>query len=321
MNWCLNLEEFKFPNQATHQTPFFLIGSCFTQNMAEKLNYYKFLTLCNPHGIIFNPLSIIQSLNDYLLNTQYTQKDLWQQDDVWHSWQHHSSFSGVNAEKCLLNINSSIQHAHNFLKSAQFVVITLGSAWVYYLKKNMQNNTEDFPVANNHRLPEAMFEKKLLTTEIMRLKMSEVIDKLLDFNPKLHIIFTVSPVRHLREGVIQNNRSKAELISVVHHIKDSYKQVFYFPAYEMMIDILRDYRFYAEDLVHPNYLATTYIWDIFIKKIFKPETQELINEIHQINKNLEHKPLIANSQKHQEFINTLHQKIKIIENKYDFLKF
>ncbi|RYZ52757.1 MAG: GSCFA domain-containing protein, partial [Chitinophagaceae bacterium] len=241
----------KLPEPIAHQHKLLLMGSCFTENIGAKLDLYKFTTLQNPNGILFNPVSVAEALTDYIEKKNFGAEDLFALNEAWHSWKHHSRFSGLTADDAVAKINESVFQAHQFLKETDYLLITLGSAWVYQLTEKAANAVVGTIAANNHKAPADWFSRRLLSTEDVLRVLDNVIHRLFHLNAKLKIIFTISPVRHLREGVVENNRSKAVLISAVHHLVDKFDRLFYFPAYELVIDDLRDYRFYAEDLVHP----------------------------------------------------------------------
>ncbi len=243
----------------SYQHKILLIGSCFSEEIGNHFKNLKFDVLQNPNGILYDPLSISFALNSYIENKQYTANDLFMLSELWHSWQHHSIFSGMEKNKVLEKINQSQSHAHNFLKTASWLVITLGTSYNYQLK-----NSKDF-VANCHKAPADFFEKNLIELKEIYFNLFDVIKKLQSYNPNLKIIFTISPVRHVRDGIIENNRSKARLIEAAHSIVGQNENVFYFPAYELLIDVLRDYRFYKSDMVHANEVAVNYIFEIFSK--------------------------------------------------------
>jgi hypothetical protein len=291
----------KLPQPITHQQKLLLIGSCFTENIGEKLDKYKFTTLQNPHGILFNPVSVAEALTDYIEETVYTEKDLFFLNEAWHSWKHHSRFSGFTPEEAVQKINASVNGAHHYLKETDYLLITLGSAWTYVLSEEAQNAKPGQVAANNHKAPSAWFQRRLLTTEEVLRVLDNAIHRLFHFNPKLKIIFTISPVRHLREGVVENNRSKAVLIQAVHHLVDKFDRLYYFPAYELVIDDLRDYRFYAEDLVHPNYFATQYVWEKLVESCMDEKTKNLMEKIQAINLAYQHKPLSEKTEAHKAF--------------------
>ncbi len=305
----------------THKEKLFLIGSCFTENIGEKLKKYKFSVLENPNGILFNPVSVAEALTSYVEDTEISATDLFHLNEGWHSWKHHSRFSALSPEEALNKINSSMSAAHAYLKETDYLMITLGSAWTYILTEKAINAKPGSVAANNHKAPADWFYRKLMTTEEVLQTLDNVIYRLFLFNPKLKIIFTISPVRHLREGVVENNRSKAVLIQAVHHLVDKFNKLYYFPAYELVIDDLRDYRFYAEDLVHPNYFATQYVWEKFAYACMDERTKKLMEEIHSINLAYQHKPFNPTSEQHKEFLKSFYEKTKELHAQYPHLDF
>jgi hypothetical protein len=309
----------KLPKPISHRDRLLLIGSCFTENIGEKLERSKFSVLQNPNGILFNPVSVAEALTDYIETRRFTAEDLFQLNDIWHSWKHHSRFSGVLKEEALQKINSSIQTAHDFLKQSNYLMITLGSAWVYQLTERAAQAKPGAIAANNHKAPADWFRRKLMTVEDVLRVLDNVMHRLFLFNPSLQIIFTISPVRHLREGVVENNRSKAVLIQAVHHLVDKFEKLYYFPAYELLIDDLRDYRFYAEDLVHPNYQATQYVWEKFLEACMDAPTRKLMEEINTINLAYQHKPFNPASGQHLQFLQTMKGKVEHLQQKHPYL--
>ncbi len=295
-----------------------LVGSCFTENIGAKLQFHLFETLQNPHGILFNPVSVRNALMDYIHGKVYTREDLFFLNDVWNCWHHHSRFSGVTQEEALQKINNSIATAHDFLKKANHLVITLGSAWLYTLNEQA-GDSHGMVVANNHKAPSHWFTKKLLTPNELLLSLQQVQKALLAFNPKLNIIYTISPVRHLREGLVENNRSKAILIQAVHELVEKESNCVYFPAYEYVIDDLRDYRFYSEDLVHPNYLATNYVWERLMETYMNASTQALMKQIAEIQLAISHKPFFEGSSEHQKFLLSYLEKTQQLANQFPHL--
>lgn len=311
----------KLSQPITHKDRLILIGSCFTENIGEKLKKYKFSVLENPNGILFNPVSVAEALISYINNIHSTETDLFQLNEGWHSWKHHSRFSGLSAEEALNKINTSTSLAHDYLKQAEYLMITLGSSWIYTLTEEALSAKPESVAANNHKAPADWFYKKLMTAEEVLQTLDNVLYRLFHFNQKLKIIFTISPVRHLREGVVENNRSKAVLIQAVHHLVDKFDKLYYFPAYELVIDDLRDYRFYAEDLVHPNYFATQYVWEKFIDACMDERTKNLMEEIHSINLAYQHKPFNPSSAQHKKFLSSYYEKTKEIQAQYPYLDF
>lgn len=302
-----------------HQHHLMLIGSCFTENIGEKLTRHKFTVLENPNGILFNPVSVSEAITQYIEKKIFIKDDLFALNESWHSWKHHSRYSGLTPEDALEKINTATINAHDFLKKADHIVITLGSAWVYTLTDKAACFKKGAVAANNHKAPADWFLKKLLVTEEVLSMLDHMIHRLFYFNPKLQIIFTISPVRHLREGVIENNKSKAVLIQAVHHLVEKFDRLYYFPAYELVIDDLRDYRFYAEDLVHPNYQATQYVWEKLVNACMYEETKQLLKEISAIKLAAQHKAFNASTQQHQQFLQTYLDKARQMEKQYPFI--
>lgn len=309
----------KLPEPITHHHGLLLMGSCFTENIGEKLNKFKFKTLQNPNGILFNPVSVADALTDYIEKRVFTEADLFHFNEVWHSWRHHSRFSGLTIEEALTKINTSTTTAHAFLKTADYVIITLGSSWVYTFTEKALNAKLGAVAANNHKAPADWFYRRLMTTEEVLRVLENVIHRLILFNPDIRIIFTISPVRHLREGVVENNRSKAGLIQAVHHLVDKFDRLYYFPSYELVIDDLRDYRFYSEDLVHPNYFATQYVWEKLVESCMDEKTKTLMEELHTINLAFQHKAFNPSSEQHKKFLQSSYERTKRLQEKFPFL--
>jgi hypothetical protein len=292
-----------------------LTGSCFTEHIGQHLMDIKFDILQNPNGILFDPLSVASSLISYLEPQSYKTEDLFFYNELWQSWKHHGEFSDTNQTRCLSKINQSQQAAHSFLKQADWLIITLGSSFSYLLKE------KKISVAKCHRAPGDWFSKKLLPVEEMLAILDEAIHRMMDFNPSLNIVFTISPVRHIRDGVIENNRSKARLIEVVHQLVNKFNRTHYFPAYELVIDVLRDYRFYDKDLVHPNYMATNFVLENFMENYVQPESRLLAEEIRKLGVSRKHRALHPDTQAHQRFLQEQYARTLELSGKYPFLNF
>jgi len=290
-----------------------LSGSCFTEHIGNHLIDVKFDALQNPNGILFDPLSVATSLISYLEPAVYTPEDLFYYNELWQSWKHHGRFSGTNKSETLDKINNAQQAAHTFLKETDWLVITLGSAFVYFLQE--QNKA----VANCHRAPAAWFTKKLLPVEDMLAVLDEALHRLFEFNPGLKIVFTISPVRHIRDGVIENNRSKARLIEVAHQLVGKFNRTYYFPAYELIIDVLRDYRFYDKDLVHPNYMATQFVLENFMEYYVNAESKLLSEEIRKLQVSRKHRAQHPDTDAHNRFLQEHYAITLELSKKYPFL--
>lgn len=299
----------------THANRIMLIGSCFTEHIGDNLEELKFKLLQNPNGILFEPVSVCRSLVSYIQNKQYGKQDLFYYNELWQSWDHHTRFSHPDQQTALDTINASQVAAHNFLKQADWLIITLGSSFVYKWKE------ESRFVANCHKAPAQWFDKYLVPIDEQIAMLDNTIHQLFHLNPGLKIIFTISPVRHLRDGVTENNRSKARLIETVHHLVNKFDRLFYFPAYELVIDVLRDYRFYDIDLAHPNYAATQFVMEKFSDYAFREPTTELIKEIRQIVLAKNHKPFHPGSQQHQQFLKQHLEKAMNLSQSHPYLDF
>lgn len=295
-----------------------LIGSCFTEHIGNTLEELKFSVLQNPNGILFDPASVCKSLVSYMENRKYREDDLFELNEVWHSWQHHSRFSHIDKSEAVRVINESQQRAHDFLKDAGWIIITLGSAFSYRLSVQYPHGGKG-GVANCHRAPAQWFDKHLLGIDEIIAVLDECYHRLLQFNPRLNLLFTVSPVRHIRDGVVENNRSKARLIEAVHHLVDKFDRIFYFPAYELVIDVLRDYRFYDADLVHPNYMATELVLEKFATYCIDEESRQLMLEIKRIVTARKHKAFQPDTTAHRHFLLVHADKTRSLQEKYPFL--
>lgn len=315
--------EFQVPIQIPNlQTPInykeklLLVGSCFTEHIGNKLEELKFSVLQNPNGIIFDPASIAASLVSYIQNKQYSGQDLFFLNELWQSWQHHSRFSGTDKKQVLENINTSQQRAHEFLKTADWLIITPGTAFSYLLTPESPGSGG---VANCHRAPAAWFDKHLMSIEEINSALDNCIHQLFQFNSKLKIIFTVSPVRHIRDGVIANNRSKGRLIEVVHNLVNKFDRLYYFPAYELVIDVLRDYRFYDADLVHPNYQGTQFVLEKFMQHCVDESSRALAEDIQKLAIARRHKAFQPDTEAHKKFLQSHLEKAKALQSQHPYL--
>ncbi len=304
----------KQKNQISYNSEVVLFGSCFTENIEKHFNFYQFNNNSNPHGILYNPTAIENSINDCIANKKYITEDLFLFNDLWLSFNHHTKFSSENKEGTLSDINKQIQQTNSALTKATHVLITLGSSWAYRFEES------DKLVANCHKIPQKNFHKELLNINQVVKSLENSISKIKSINPNTLFLFTVSPVRHLKDGFVENSLSKAQLISAIHQIID-YNQIFYFPSYEIMMDDLRDYRFYKSDMLHPNDIAMEYIWEKFKDSWIDPNAFHLMQEIKNIQRALQHKPFNRSSTKHQKFIKKTDSKIKTIQIKYPHIKF
>lgn len=292
-----------------------LLGSCFSENIGNKLSYYKFQTQQNPFGILFHPKAIETFIAKVINEEMYTENDVFFHNERWHCFDAHSVVSSTSKEELLNTLNTNINSTYQHLKNTSHIIITLGTAWVY------REIATDTLVANCHKIPQKKFLKELLTVEEVSESLEAINSLIKSINPETTIIYTVSPVRHIKDGFIENQRSKAHLLSAIHQVVESRNNTHYFPSYEIMMDELRDYRFYAEDMIHPNQTAIDYIWEKFSEVWFSEETLETMKEVKTIQKGLMHKPFNPNSEAHQLFLKKLQQKKETLLQAFPFMNF
>lgn len=298
-----------------YQSPLLCIGSCFTQHIGQRLSDYKFPTLLNPFGILYNPLSIKNSLDFLLAEKTYTAEDLFFHQDLWHSFDHHGTFSSPDQSSILTQINTRLKTAQLFLKKTKVLMLTFGTSNVF-IKKSTRK-----VVANCHKIPNTAFEKKRLTIAEITEVFTPVLEKLKLINPDLKVIFTVSPVRHLKDGLIENQRSKATLLLAIEALTQELSFTHYFPAYELVQDDLRDYRFFEKDMAHPNELAIEYIWKAFQSTYFSHSTDVIFKQVKKIVQASLHRPFHPQTNTHQQFVRKQLEKIELLTQKYSFLEF
>ncbi|HMO41302.1 MAG TPA: GSCFA domain-containing protein [Saprospiraceae bacterium] len=299
----------------SHHDRLLSIGSCFTQHIGGRLQNLKFRNLINPFGIVYNPLSIGNMLH-YLLSDQvFTNKDLLQHNGQWHSWLHHSSFSGTEPAVTLAGMNQALDEARAYLPEVNRLLLTLGTARVFVLRATGE------VVSNCHKMPAVAFTSQRLHIRDIAEGLEPALREWKRRNPELEVILTISPVRHLREGMIENQRSKAALLIAIQHLCEDLPYAHYFPAYEIMMDDLRDYRFYEADMIHPNAVAVDYIWQRFGAAFFTEATRHLLTEIEAVLQAARHRPFQPESQAHQAFLRKQVEKIARIEAAHPELDF
>jgi GSCFA family len=297
------------------------LGSCFAVNIAEKCNYYKFQNTVNPFGILFHPLAIHESVRRAIHQDFFNESDVFFHNERWHCFDVHSDLSNSNKEDLLHILNQKVTDLKLQIESASHMLITYGTAWVYRHKVSQKT------VANCHKVPQSQFEKELLSATKIQDAIQDTIALIRSINSKVTITFTVSPVRHLKDGFVENQQSKANLIIGIHQTINSQpttnnrQLTSYFPSYEIMMDELRDYRFYAEDMIHPNQTAIDYIWERFTETSICSESLSIMDEVESIQKARSHKPFHPNSESHQKFISQLNQRITRLQEKFQYISF
>lgn len=303
----------RLPIQLSHDLRMAALGSCFTEHLAAKLRDHKFDIIDNPFGISYNPSSIQRSLSEIMQQKKYTYDDLSLHQGLYHTWQHHGSFAHPDAEICLAQINERIRDAYPYVRHGQVLFITWGTAMVYIYQPTgeLVNNCYKYPAVN-------FIHRRLTCTEIVD-AYRQLLHHLWFLNSELHIVLTISPVRHWREGLIENNLSKATLILAAHQLAREFAMVHYFPAYEIVIDELRDYRFYTSDLVHPNAQAIDYVWEKFQQAAFAEDTLKLLKQIEKIQRARQHRPLHGDTSAHALFKQKLYAEVAELAKIYPSL--
>jgi len=293
-----------------------LLGSCFAENMGNKFQYFKFQNATNPFGVIFNVVSLEKLIQRSVENRKFTENDIFFHNELWHCFEVHSELSNSDKNTFLNSLNELINSTTQQLNDSTHIIITLGTSWVY-------RNTElNEIVANCHKVPQKQFTKELFSISQTEESLQNLVSLIHSVNPNCQFIFTVSPVRHIKDGFVENTLSKAHLIAAIHKtIIHHPLPIIYFPAYEILMDELRDYRFYAEDMLHPNQTAIDYIWEQLVASTIADESKSLMIEIENIQKSLSHKPFNSNSESHQKFLKQLNEKIKILQESIPNLKF
>jgi hypothetical protein len=309
-----------FSIKMKHTDKLLLVGSCFTEQIGKKLAAHKFDVLENPNGILFNPMSIAKAVMCYANGKLYNEDDLFYYNELWASREHHTQFSKIEKADALKGINESQQKVIDFIKKTDWILLTLGSAFVYEWKDILEKDNYENVAANCHKIPTDKFNRRLTEPEEIKKVLQKMEAAVRVINPSVKFIYTISPVRHLREGFVENNRSKATLIQAVHSLTNE-ENIFYFPAYELVIDDLRDYRFFAEDLVHPNYAATNYVWEKFVPTVVDEPSQKLMEKINEINAAMSHKAFNPTSQAHKAFLAVNFSKITKLKEMYPYIDF
>ncbi|WP_284651421.1 GSCFA domain-containing protein [Flavobacterium terrisoli] len=301
-----------YNNPIDYQSRILSLGSCFAENMSEKFAYFKFQIAINPFGIVFNPVSI-EKLIDRVVNQRlFTEADIFFHNELWHCYEVHSELSHPDKDFFLDRLNQILGELHHQIFKFSNCIITFGTAWVY------RYNDSGQIVANCHKVPQKEFTKEILSPETIQQSIQNTIALIQKVNPDSQFIFTVSPVRHLKDGFAENQRSKAHLITAIHNLTAQYN---YFPSYEIMMDELRDYRFYAEDLLHPSQTAIDYIWERFSEHYVSADCFGVMQEVDNIQKGLAHRPFNPNTASHQQFVASITQKIAKLRAQFPHFQF
>ena len=292
-----------------------MLGSCFAENMGSKFSYYKFDVDVNPCGIIYNPLSVANVLRLIVEGKQFEKSDLRQVGGKWVSLYHHGAFSSTDPDECLRRINDRLTKATGELRTLDLLVITWGTAWGYRYTR------ENIVVSNCHKIPSQEFERSRLSVEDIVKEYLVLIGRLREINPGLRILFTVSPIRHWKDGAHGNQLSKATLLLAIDRLREELQHVYYFPAYEIVLDELRDYRFYADDMLHMSGFTVDYIWERFLYSFISPEVLGLMNQIGRVNKGVAHRPFDPQSEEYHRLVKKMLAEIAMISRSYPMIDF
>jgi len=311
MNFRTQIPTTKTHNQFDYDSNLLLLGSCFTENIGNQFEYFKFQNSINPFGILFNPKAIEKLITDSINQKEYSDADVFFYNERWHCFNVHSDLSNTSKEVLLQNLNAAILATYQQLNNSTHLIITLGTAWVY------RQIESDMIVANCHKIPQKKFLKELLSVDEVTASLENIIALVKSVNPTIEFIFTVSPVRHLKDGFTENSFSKAHLISAIHQVVAPRNHTNYFPSFEIMMDDLRDYRFYKSDMVHPNETAINYIWEHFKNTWVSKNCFELMDEIDTIQKGLAHRPFNETSEQHQQFLTNLRSKMEVLKMQHN----
>jgi len=290
-----------------HHSKIFLAGSCFVENIGDKLDYFKLPNKRNPFGILYHPFGIRDLISRAISGSSLSAEDVFFHNERWQCFDAHSSLSDPNQDLLLGRLNEELVATKTYLKDATHIIITPGTSWIY---KRVENNA---PVANCHKLPQVNFKKEISAMTELEQALDSIVRQISDLNPTIRIIFTISPVRHVKDGLVENQLSKSLLFAAVHNIVLRYDNASYFPSYEILMDELRDYRYYAEDMLHPAKVAIDFIWENFVEAWLSSEAKSMLKNIDTIQKGLSHRPFYKESAAHQKFQLDLQRKIENVK--------
>lgn len=310
----------KSNNLIDYESNILLIGSCFSENIGKKLDYFKFQNTRNPFGILFNPKAIETLIENTVQEKVYQDSDVFFHNEQWHCFDAHSKLSSSANEDLLNQLNRQIDLTAKQLRNTTHAIITLGTAWVY------RHIESDKIVANCHKVSQKEFKKELLSIDSIFESLQNIISLIKSVNSKATIIFTVSPVRHLKDGFSENTLSKSHLISAIHQFLYSSNRSLsgveaYFPSYEILMDELRDYRFYGEDMIHPNQTAIDYVWERFKSVWISEDSFRTMEAVDTIQRGLQHKPFNPNSEAHQKFLQNLESQKEAVSRQFPHITF
>lgn len=286
MKWSTHIPIKEDKGYLKHDSPMLFIGSCFADNIGTYLQKAKFAIELNPYGTLYNPESIAMAIERLISGEEYTTEELQRSGDIWYSYHHHGKFSTTSAATTLQGINQSFKRCSTMMKRCERLIVTFGTAYVYRLKSNGKT------VANCHKQPSTLFTRTRLQVEEIVACWEKILSQLASHAPQCQVLFTVSPIRHMSDGAHDNQLSKSTLLLAIDELCQRHgNQCSYFPAYEIVLDELRDYRFYDEDMVHPSSQAVSYIYERLSDTYFTEETRSLAERCLKIDRSLHHRPI------------------------------
>lgn len=296
-------------------SPVLAVGSCFAHVIGNRLKEHKFKAYVNPFGTIYNPAALFRLIHDAINNTMPSKETYLERNGIFFNYKFHSTLFANSKDELEAHITQTISSTHHYLSSAKYLIITLGTAFSY------ERLEDQLIVSNCHKMPAHTFNKRMLEVEEIVQRFDQLFSATQAFNPDIQFIFTVSPIRHLRDTLVQNSASKATLRVAADMIQRKHpEKVYYFPSYEVMMDELRDYRFYDADMLHPSKVAEVYIWQKFCDALLDQDTISFLKKWERLSKAVQHRPFYPASEMHQKFLKQTIQELQQLSNIVDVQK-
>lgn len=307
----------KLPKRLTYEGKILSLGSCFAVNIGEKFKQFQFRNVVNPFGILFHPKAIEQIVEYACSGYEFSEKDVFCHHEIWSCFAAHSDMNALEQNDIITKLNVKLLDLQMALKESSLLILTFGTAWVYEYQQTGKT------VANCHKIPQSEFVKRLLDYEEIVKSYLNTIQLVKKINPDIQIMFTLSPVRHIKDGIVENQRSKALLHAAMQDVLEQLQdeKLIYFPSYEIVMDELRDYRFYKADMLHPNEIAIEYIWEKFVENCIAQEAFSVMKKVDEVQKALNHRPFNPTATQHMTFLDTLIEKIDFLLERYPFMNF
>ena len=315
MNFRTTIPIVKSTTQITYDTKITALGSCFAQHMSSKLKNFQFQVIANPFGISFHPLAIERLLQYAVSDYVFSESDVFCHQEIWSCFATHSDMNELSEQECIDKLNDMLAILKQSIQTGDFLLLTFGTAWFY------RYNTTGEIVSNCHKLPQNLFTKEVSRLSELMNSYERIFTLVRTLNPDVKIITTISPVRHTKDGFVENQRSKGLLHVALQEVIERDEEIAYFPAYELMMDELRDYRFYEADMIHPNGIAIDYIWEKFKETFIDVAMYPVMKKVDEVQRGLNHRPFNPTATQHLAFLDTLIEKIDSLLDKYPFMNF